>query len=87
LYIQLLLKSLPPLLVCRVDQCMGPGSESWDSPIPAGKCGPISSDVYMLDRHVHILYKFMFYTYQIHRYAARVLAARRAYRYDPLTAS
>jgi hypothetical protein len=32
-----------------------------DSPIPAGNCGPISSDIHMLDRHVRILYKFMFY--------------------------
>ena len=23
-------------LVCRADQCMGPGPEFWDSPIPAG---------------------------------------------------
>jgi hypothetical protein len=47
----------PPLLVCRADQCMGPSPESWDFPIPAGNCGPVNSDVHMLDRHVHILYK------------------------------
>jgi hypothetical protein len=36
-----------PLLVCRADQCMGPGLESWDSPIPAGNCGPVNSDAYV----------------------------------------
>jgi hypothetical protein len=34
---------------------------SRDSPIPARNCWPVSSDVYVLDRHVRILYKFMFY--------------------------
>jgi hypothetical protein len=53
----------PPLLVCRVDQCIDPGPEFGDSSIPAGNCGPISSDVYVLDRHVRILYEFMFYIY------------------------
>jgi hypothetical protein len=42
---------------------MGPGPESWDSPIPAGNCGPVSSDLHVLDRRVRILYKFMFYIY------------------------
>jgi hypothetical protein len=60
--IQLLLQSLPHPLVCRVDQCISPGPEFRDYPIPAGNCGPISSDLHVLDRHVRILYKFMFYT-------------------------
>jgi hypothetical protein len=47
--------------VCRADQCIGPGPEFGDSPIPAGNCGPVSSDIHMLDRHVRILYEFMFY--------------------------
>jgi hypothetical protein len=49
--------------VCRADQCIGPGPKSWDSPIPTGNCGPVSSDIHMLDRHVRILYEFMFYIY------------------------
>jgi hypothetical protein len=52
-----------PLLVCRAHQCIGPSPEFGDSPIPAGNCGPVSSDIHMLDRHVCILYKFMFYIY------------------------
>jgi hypothetical protein len=48
-----------PLLVCRADQCMGPGLESLYSPIPARNCGPVSSDVHVLNRHVRILYEFM----------------------------
>jgi hypothetical protein len=51
----------PPLLVCRADQCIVPSLEFGDSPIPAGNCGPVSSDIHMLDGHVRILYKFMFY--------------------------
>jgi hypothetical protein len=47
------------VLVCRADQCIGPGPEFGDSPIPAGNCGPVSSDIHMLDRHVRILYEFM----------------------------
>jgi hypothetical protein len=35
-----------PLLACRADQCIGPGPEFRDSLIPAGNCGPVSSDVY-----------------------------------------
>jgi hypothetical protein len=53
----------PPLLVFRVDQCMGPGPKTWDSLIPAGNCGPVSSDEHVLDRRVCILYKFMFYVF------------------------
>jgi hypothetical protein len=49
--------------VCRADQCIGPGLEFRGSPIPAGNCGSVSSDVYVLDRHVCILYEFMFYIY------------------------
>jgi hypothetical protein len=52
-----------PLLVCRADQCIGPGPESRGFPIPAGNCGPVSSDVYVLDRHVHILYICFIYNY------------------------
>jgi hypothetical protein len=47
------------------DQCIGPGPEFRGSPIPAGNCGPVSSDVYVLDRHVRILYEFMFYIYNL----------------------
>jgi hypothetical protein len=42
---------------------MGPGPKSWDSPISAGNCGPVSSDVHMLVRRVCILYGLMFYIY------------------------
>jgi hypothetical protein len=49
--------------VCRADQCIGPGPEFRDSPIPAGNCGPVSSDVHVLDRHVCILYKIYVYIY------------------------
>jgi hypothetical protein len=49
--------------VCRADQCIGSSPEFEDSPVPAGNCGPVSSGVHMLDRHVHILYNFMFYRY------------------------
>jgi hypothetical protein len=34
----------PLLLVCRVNQCMGPGPEFGDSSIPAGSCVPVSFD-------------------------------------------
>jgi hypothetical protein len=50
-----------PLLVCRADQGIGPGTEFSDFPIPAGNCGFVSSDVHVLDRHVCILYEFIFY--------------------------
>jgi hypothetical protein len=50
-----------PLLVCKADQYIGPSVEFGDSPVPAGNCGPVSSGVHMLDRHVCILYEFMFY--------------------------
>jgi hypothetical protein len=49
--------------VCRADQCIGPGSEFGDSPDPAKNCGPVSSDIHVLGRHVHIFYEFMFYIY------------------------
>jgi hypothetical protein len=49
--------------VCRADQCIGPGPEFGNSRIPAGNCGPVSSDIHMFDGHVCILYKFMFYIY------------------------
>jgi hypothetical protein len=52
-----------PLLVCGADQYIVPGPEFGDSLIPAENCGPVSSDVHVLDRHVCILYKFMFYIY------------------------
>jgi hypothetical protein len=38
-------------------QCIGQGPESGNSSIPAGNCGPVSSDLYVLDRHVRILYE------------------------------
>jgi hypothetical protein len=41
-----------------------PGPEFGDSPILAGNCEPVSSDILMLDRHVCILHKFMFYIYR-----------------------
>jgi uncharacterized protein (DUF2141 family) len=34
----------PLLLACRAEQCMGPRPEFGDSSIPAGNCGPVSSD-------------------------------------------
>jgi hypothetical protein len=33
------------VLVCRADQCIGPGPEFRGSRISAGNCGPVSSDV------------------------------------------
>jgi hypothetical protein len=51
------------MLVCRADQSIGPGSELGDSSDPAENCESVSSDIHVLDRHVHIFYKFMFYKY------------------------
>jgi hypothetical protein len=45
--------------VCGADQCIGPDPEFGDSSIPAGNCGPVSSDI--LERRVRILYELMFY--------------------------
>jgi hypothetical protein len=50
--------------VRRADQCIGPGPKFRDTPIPTGNCGPVSSDVDVLDGHVRILYEFMFNIYQ-----------------------
>jgi hypothetical protein len=38
--------SIPPLPVCRADQCTGPGPESRGYRTSAGIRGPASSDVY-----------------------------------------
>jgi hypothetical protein len=38
--------------VCRADQCIGPSPETRGYPIPAGNCGPVSSDVYVLDMFI-----------------------------------
>jgi hypothetical protein len=37
---------LPPLLVYRANQCIGPGPEFGDSSIPIGDCGPVSADAH-----------------------------------------
>jgi hypothetical protein len=50
-----------PLLLSKFDQCIGPGLQFGDSPIPARNCGSVSSDVHVLDRRVRILYESMFY--------------------------
>jgi hypothetical protein len=46
-----------PLLVCRADQCIGPDPEFGDSTIPAGNCGPVSSDIHMKVSTYRHLYK------------------------------
>jgi hypothetical protein len=45
--------------VCRVDQCIGPDPQFWDSLICTENCRPVSSDADVLNINVCILYKLM----------------------------